>query len=355
MKKIAKYISSALMVAALGATFTACDDWTEPEHVDLDYGTIDTANPEAYVKYLENLRAYRNSDHKLVYAWFDNVETAFGSQGHRISAIPDSVDVIVLNNPDKVTNQLVQEMFEARTNKGQQFSYVIDFDVIKADYTLLCEQLAAKRIEFININGEDAEIPAELKDPEFLTYLTESCAAQLKHFNTVGFDGLVAGFAGKPTNHMTQEELNAYKDQAALFLGIIEDWHQRNPSVAIDLLCKPQYIDSPLLAEARRVFLVESLDASSIDSYSYYVALADNAVPESKLGVLASVPDHTGADEKLGYFANGTLAVNGMAKWAAGQNIGAVGIYNTGADYFLTNGFYTNVRYVIETVNPSAK
>lgn len=355
MKRIAKYISSALVVAALGVTMTSCDDWTDPEHVDLDYGTIDTANPEAYVKYLENLRAYRNSDHKLVYAWFDNAETAFGSQGHRISAIPDSVDVIVLGNPDKVTNQLVQEMFEARTNKGQQFSYVIDFDAIKADYTALCEQLAAKRIEFTKINGEDAEIPEELKDPEFLKYLSESCTARLKYFNAVGFDGIVAGFAGKPTNHMTQEELNAYRDQSALFLGIIQDWHQRNPSVAIDLLCKPQFINSPLLSDARRVFLVESLDATSADSYSYYVALADNTVPESKLGVLASVPDHTGADEKLGYFSNGTLAVNGMAKWAAGQNIGAVGIYNTGADYFLTNGFYTNVRYVIETVNPSAK
>ncbi len=49
------------MVAALGATFTACDDWTEPEHVDLDYGTIDTANPEAYVKYLESCLYIRRS------------------------------------------------------------------------------------------------------------------------------------------------------------------------------------------------------------------------------------------------------------------------------------------------------
>ena len=45
MKRISKYISSALMMAACVCTFTSCDDWTEPEHIDLDYGTIDTSDP----------------------------------------------------------------------------------------------------------------------------------------------------------------------------------------------------------------------------------------------------------------------------------------------------------------------
>ena len=47
------------MMAACVCTFTSCDDWTEPEHIDLDYGTIDTSDPAAYEKYLANLREYR--------------------------------------------------------------------------------------------------------------------------------------------------------------------------------------------------------------------------------------------------------------------------------------------------------
>lgn len=98
MNKNFKYLYSALLGLALGVSMTACDDWTEPESIDLNYGTIDQADPEAYAKYLADLREYRGRDHKKVYAWFDNV-AEFGSQGHRITALPDSIDVIVLTNP----------------------------------------------------------------------------------------------------------------------------------------------------------------------------------------------------------------------------------------------------------------
>ena len=158
------------MMAACACAFTSCDDWTDPEHIDLNYGTIDTSDPAAYEKYLANLREYRQRPHKQVYAWFNNAEIAFGSQGHRVSALPDSIDVIVINNPEKVTDQMVQDMYQARVNKGQQFSYCVSFDDIKTDYTALCEELAAKRIEYTKENGEDAEIPAELLDPDFIDY-----------------------------------------------------------------------------------------------------------------------------------------------------------------------------------------
>ena len=51
MNKNFKYLYSALLGLALGVSMTACDDWTEPESIDLNYGTIDQADPEAYAKY----------------------------------------------------------------------------------------------------------------------------------------------------------------------------------------------------------------------------------------------------------------------------------------------------------------
>lgn len=345
------------MVAALGITFTACDDWTEPEHVDLEYGTIVDADSEAYVKYLEDLREYRHRDHKKVYTWFNNAQTAFGSQGHRISALPDSIDVVVIQNPDGVTNQQLQEMYEARTNKGQQFSYCIDFNAIKADWTAKCEELAAKRLEFQKENGEDAEIPAELKDPSFADYMAEAWTAQLKYFNTVGFDCIMAAFDGKATNHLTPAELAEYNAQANMFLGILNDWHQRNPEVAIDFLGKPQNItEHAILNDFRYIFLSEGVNATNMNMFSLYFSAAEGSVPNSKLGMVASMRAvDTSADPKTGLFTNGTLAVTGLATWSASHNVGAVGIMNAQNDYFVSNGDYSNIRELIQKVNPAAK
>ncbi len=343
------------MIAAFGCAFTACDDWTEPESIDYNFGTIEQVDPVAYQKYLANLREYRSLPHKKVYTWFNNAETAFGSQGHRISALPDSVDVIVLANPDKVTNQMIEEMYSARVEKGQQFSYCVSYDDIKADYTALCEELAAKRIAYINENGEDAEIPAELQDPDLLDYTAQATAKKLSYFNGVGFDCLMAGFTGKSTNHMTAAELKEYQKQTASFLGIITDWLSRNKNVALDLFCVPQYTTPEVLEQARYVFFSQSVNATNADQYTFYLNMAGESVELSKVGMVAPLPDCTGTDASLGYYPNGNLAVVGVADWTAANEVGAVGTYNTGDDYFITNGTYRNVRYLIQTVNPSAK
>lgn len=355
MKSISKYISSALMIAAMGCAFTSCDDWTEPEHIDLGYGTIDTANPAAYEKYLANLREYRTRPHKQVYAWFNNAETAFGSQGHRVTALPDSIDVIVINNPEKVTNQMIQEMYEVRVNKGQQFSYCVSFDNIKADYTALCEELAAKRIAYTNENGEDAPIPAELQDPDIVDFTAEQATSKLALFNNIGFDCIMAAFTGKATNHMTPAELAEYMRQANAFLSIILDWNARHPEVKLDMYCTPQYTATDVLDKARYVFFSDSRKATNADMFSYYLKMAGNAVAESHSAMVASLPDASGADAKLGVFSNGQLAVNGLADWTAAHEVGAAGLLNAGDDYFLTIGQYTNIRQFIQTVNPSAK
>lgn len=343
------------MIAAIGCAFTACDDWTEPESIDLDYGTIDQVDPVAYQKYLANLREYRSLPHKKVYTWFSNTENAFGSQGHRISALPDSVDVVVLANPDKVTNQMIQEMYDARVNKGQQFAYCVSYDDIKADYTLLCEDLAAQRIAYAKEHGEDAEIPAELQDPNLVDYIAQSATKKLSYFNGVGFDCIMAGFTGKSTNHMTPAELKEYMTYTNAFLGIILDWLDRNQNVEFDLFCVPQYTSADVIAKARYVFFSQSVTATNPDQYTFYLNMAGESVELSKVGMVAPLPDCTGTDAALGYYSNGGLAVTGVADWTAANEVGAVGTYNTGDDYFITNGTYSNVRYLIQTVNPSAK
>lgn len=357
MKSISKYITSALMVAALGVSMTACDDWTEPESIDTDFGTIETADPAAYVKYLENLRAYRDKNHKQVFVWFNNSENAFGSQGHRVSALPDSVDVVVLQNVKAVTNQMVEEMYKMRVDKGMKFIYCINFSDIKADWTAKCEELAAKRLEFQAANGEDAEIPEELQDPDFIKYITDAWTDQLSYFNAVGFDGLMAAYDGKTTNYMTPAEIAEYEAQTNAFLGCFSDWHARNPQYPIDFMGKPQNIsDKAILNDFRYVFLSAALTATDKDMFTQVYLNTNGVIGDSKVGLVASLPAiDQAADSKTGIFATGAWAADGLADWTAAHEVGAVGFYNVQNDYFLSNGTYDDVRQYIQIVNPAAK
>lgn len=98
MNKIFKYgIPALLSTVAL----VSCDDWTETESIELKYPTIEEANPELYGKYLENLRAYKNRSHKQAYAWFRNSDTPDNRSTH-VTVLPDSLDAVVILNPESV-------------------------------------------------------------------------------------------------------------------------------------------------------------------------------------------------------------------------------------------------------------
>ncbi len=137
MNKFFKTGLSALAVLT-AVSFTSCDDWTETESEDLDFGTIDKVDPAAYAKYLQNLRDYRTTDHKKVYAWFNNTDN-FVSQANRLTALPDSIDVVSLTDPANVTIGLMREMDKVRRDKGMEIIYTVDFDKFKAAYTAKME------------------------------------------------------------------------------------------------------------------------------------------------------------------------------------------------------------------------
>ena len=52
MNKISKFGLALLATCVSAATFSSCDDWVEPENVDLNYDTADKTDPLAYEEYL---------------------------------------------------------------------------------------------------------------------------------------------------------------------------------------------------------------------------------------------------------------------------------------------------------------
>ena len=134
MKNKMKNIFIVASCFAAITCFSACDDWTEVENVNINTPGIEEQDPAAYAKYLQNLVAYKNSDHKVVYAWFDNSEkTPFG-RGQHISDVPDSLDVISMMYPAELAAFELVDMQTVHA-KGTKVVYTISFDKIQKEYT----------------------------------------------------------------------------------------------------------------------------------------------------------------------------------------------------------------------------
>lgn len=332
-----KYFASALMVAAFGASFTACDDWTEPKSVDVIYNTPGEADPVAYAKYLESLRQYRNSDHKLAYLWFANPSEADNQTtgAHRVAQLPDSVDVVVFTNPGDISSTTLADMNKAREEKGIKFTYVIDYDALKLAY--LANQALSTEEEPYNV--------------EFLDFLTDSTATALSFAKN--FDGIMIGYNGKITNHLTPAELTEYKNNENTFIGIINDWHARNPQKRIDFIGKPQNVaNKDLVNDCDVIFLSDSKTAKSTYSYALAMAAASvEGVPTDRFGMVTTFTDPS--DEKVGYMGDGQLCVNALADWASTESVKAAGFTNIVYDFYALPTPYPVIRGALQLLNPS--
>ena len=108
MKNKSKIVAALLFATNLA--FVSCDDWTDVESIDIKQPNIEEQNPELYTKYLENLRQYKESEHKQVYAWFNNSEKSPFSLAHHLKSPPDSIDAVSLNYPDNLSDWEIKEI-----------------------------------------------------------------------------------------------------------------------------------------------------------------------------------------------------------------------------------------------------
>ncbi|MCM1292273.1 MAG: glycoside hydrolase family 18 [Bacteroides sp.] len=364
-----KYFASALMVAALGASFTACDDWTEPEHIDINYSNVEGA--ENYPAYLEALRAYRKTDHTQVYAWVNLSADGPVNQSERVTSLPDSIDVLVVSTPTEIHPTVLADLNKVRNDKGMKVMYQIDFDAVKAEYTGLCEGLAAQRdainakLAALDPTAEDyetakADLEAQLEaaqDPDLYDYMLNNLTESLNYAADQKLDGVMFAFDGKSSNHMTAAEKAQYNAQQLLFLGAASDWHKRNPEMSYDFLGLPQNISKlELLNEFNMIFIRQGLEATNADLYSYYLTMGSTeGVPTDRLGMMTTYISADPDDATTGVFTDGTYALDGFAKWVAGKGLACIGIQNVQNDYFNPTYAYPHVRAIIQAANPKIK
>ena len=126
---------SGLCVAicmTMSLSFCSCEDWTDVESLDIHTPSLEEQNPQLYADYLKDLNIYKASEHKLTIVSVENVADP-SKQAERLSALPDSIDYISLNNPDKLSGNMLDEIRIVR-EKGTKVVYSIDFSKFEEEW-----------------------------------------------------------------------------------------------------------------------------------------------------------------------------------------------------------------------------
>lgn len=336
MKNILKY---GFMACLATVAVTSCSDWTDPEPVGVKFETAGDKDPDAYARYLENLRAYRNNGHKKFYAWFAN-QASFSSQAHHVSAVPDSIDVLVLHKPSLVNQTLRSEMDKKRSDTGMKMAYTVDYAAIRASWTSK-KELATP------------ENPA----PEWGAFMADSLDVALSYADAVGFDRIIVAYDGKQTSGMTAAEKAEYEADQQAFLNPVRNWISGHKDKGFDFLGAPANLtDVAFLADAGVIFLSESAKATNMNEYSFLVSRNTvSGMPSDRFAMMAALPVLDENQASVGYWGDKYSSWQ-MAMWCNGAVVAnAAGVTNLADDYYDPHFSYKVCRGAIQLLNPAAK
>jgi hypothetical protein len=333
-----------ILSVLIAFVFTACDDWTDIKGININQQSPSESDPERYAQYLESLRAYKQTEHYVVYAWFDNSGKTPYSRGQHLSDLPDSLDVVSLMYPDKLADLEIEEMEAIRTDKGTKIVYNISYETIEKTYGQLVKEETAKDENY--------------QAPEFITYLREAVQHELLPAATYNYDGIIVGYKGAGTIYMTETKKAEYQKSQEAFLSVMTAWKAANSGKMLAFEGNPQnLLDKSILSSCEHIIL-NTLDVTSTGALSLAAlqALTDG-VPPTKFVVAARTASLDTADKTTGYHDNSERAIVESAYWVTKQENtyakAGLGIYNIQNDYYNSTLIYQYARKAINIMNPA--
>lgn len=99
-----------LLLGVAAAALTACSDWTEMETVENQVNKPWEQDPELWAEYTAALRAYKQSEHFIVYARLYNSPEKSSSEQDFMRCLPDSLDIVTLTNADNFSEFDAEDM-----------------------------------------------------------------------------------------------------------------------------------------------------------------------------------------------------------------------------------------------------
>lgn len=333
-------LKTALGLFAMGSlVMVSC---TDVETMDIVRPTTEEMYPEDYAAYVQALNDYKASEHKIVYAWFDNSVKVPASAGQHITSVPDSVDVISMTAAGELAEFELSDI-EAVRQKGTKVVYTLSIPDI--------EQAWADR-QFAN--GGDQSTSGT----EYNAYLQEQIDAQLATMEP--YDGLIVEFVGQDPTFMTETARTAYVTTQNVVLNAVNTWKNGNADKSLTWQGKPQNLtDKTILASCDYIILdIDDVQDANRLMYTVQSALVEG-VPTDNILIAVSTTPATTSDTSYGYWGS-DRALSEVAYWVSGGYPAADGftragiaIYNVQNDYYATGGLYTYVKEAIDILNPA--
>ena len=353
--KLNKYISILITASAF---FGACSDWTQTESLDIRYPSFEEQNPVLYAKYLEELRNYKESEHKLTFVMMENAEGASPTaQNQRLTAYPDSVDFICMTHATNLADEFVREIPEVQ-RKGTRILFDIDYLQLQNAWEASVETTEIEQTD------NDAESSTVADDTQFLAYCRERTEALLADCDRYGFDGVVFSYDGPVLSSLSSEELALLTTRMSAFTAVVKDWGDTHPDKLLFFRGTPQTLpDRSLLSDCSYI-IVSAPDAVNEEELTIAVLNACvEDVPEDRflIGVTTPVP---GENDSQGWFSTsndaGTplYAMLGAAGWVMQPDDfikAGIAIDRAWNDYYDSNMIFPNIRNTIYTMNPVPK
>ena len=357
MKKYKQLIKCLMMAVLAVPALSSCSDWTDTESLEFDYVLPSEQDPDAYNAYLGLLRNYKQSQHKIMIAKFDNSGDLVSGQSDRLAALPDSIDYVVLQEADNLKSLLVQDMNDIRQQKGTRTLYAISYADALAKYqAILDEEGAAAQDPEAQADGEGEEQPETLAVDRFLEVAAQYVNDRLALYDKYGYDGIVVVYSDPayPAG-LSEEEYAQLQARQEAFFAPIQAWAESHQEAAFIFEGYPQNVIDPAVFTQADYVVVTMLDAVSSDELVWAAEMAlTEGVPSDRIVFGVTIPDMTDDKATDGYWGS-DYAVVGAAYTVISANgsftKAGLCVDNVEDDYFNVDYIYPHVREAIQIMN----
>lgn len=293
---------------------TACSDWNEPEVVDLGTKSPKEQNPALWARYMKILRTYKQSDHYLLYARFDNATENPVNEGGFLRSLPDSLDIVSLSNSDKITTY-DREDIPLLQEKSTRVLYLVDY----------------------------ATQAATLSDVAKLGVYLDKAIASATELNLDGF-----AFTGIPLYGGTEAERAAQKEKSQLIVSKLSAAAGQNKLLVFE--GDPAFVEASDLAKLSYIVL-NTADIDNATDLKLRVTgiLTNGIIPKDKLIPATRVGNELTNEENVKQDA----VIELTDRVAALGPLAGLALYDIGNDYYHPTRYYEKTQTAIQLMNPS--
>ena len=328
-------ILNILLVCSVAVS---CSEWTTPESLEFEKNSIQQTDPELYRQYCEAVKEYKETDHKIMYVTFDNVEK-ISNGSHNIAMLPDSVDFVQLHNLE-IAEPVLKEMDAMREKLGTRFVLRFSYNECLAEYQTL----------------EPTEPEAGI--PTFEDFFAGQFANVTAKVAEYGLDGFTFAFTCGNPYEMTSSDRSALEQEQQMVFPQVSEWISANAEKKFFFEGYPHYILVDGVLDAAEYVILPTRSERATGDLAYRALQAVNSgkiAKDTRFLFAVETPSFIEEEYLVGQFVLGEqipLAAEWIAADASFEKSG-LAVWNIQRDYFDTKKIYSTVRRAIKTMNPN--